>query len=365
MTGLIFVFDLDQTLIDSEDIFEELDADERKPVAEQRIWDIIQERLNMTLITKVLAPACALRDSGVGIDAICLLTNNSSREYVANIALYLKELMKSKGKFNTVQKTVYGNSEFPEASTVFDYIMVRHHGSRNRSENPPKSLKDIAFMATALGIPYRDTADLARRTFFFDDNISHRIREELTAFGYPTHYTVIQGPDFIGDINKGFIKGKPDFTDYQYIDQVFRRINRGEEPSPYATAHVTVVPMKRTIDRRNDESKINKLFMESGISRQELRSYLEKAGWDLETAERLLIADLDQARKATARLRLSLPPHLRGTTSVPAKTLHSIAESMKPVQGGRRKKTINNMKRLRKIHAKKLTRRRVPPSTGI
>ena len=94
MAGLIFAFDLDQTLIDSEGAFEELDADERKPVAEQKVWNIIHQRLNMTLITKVLVPACALRDSGVGIDAICLLTNNSSREYVANIALYLKELMK-------------------------------------------------------------------------------------------------------------------------------------------------------------------------------------------------------------------------------------------------------------------------------
>ena len=357
MAGLIFAFDLDQTLIDSEGAFEELDADERKPVSEQKVWNIIHQRLNMTLITKVLVPACALRDSGVGIDAICLLTNNSSREYVANIALYLKELMKSKGKFNTIQKSPYGNSEFPETSTVFDYIMVRQHGSRNRSGNPPKSLNDIAYMVTALGIPYRDMADLARRTFFFDDNTSHRIRQELTTYGYPTHYTVIQGPDSVGDINKGFIKGKPDFTDYKYTDQVFRRINRGEEPAPLATAHVTVVPMRRPVDRRNDDYKITALVMESGMTREQARSYLEKAGWNSNTATELAIADLDKTANATAKA--ALPPHLRGSTTVPARTLHTIAESMKPTSGGRRKKTINNMKRLRKMYARKLTRRRI------
>jgi hypothetical protein len=353
MAGLILAFDLDQTLIDSDGTFEELDADERKPVAEQRVWDIIHERLNMTLIKKVLVPAVTLRDSGTGIDAICLLTNNSSREYVANITLYLMNLLNSKGRFNTIQKTPYGNSHFPEAANVFDYVMVRQHGSRNRSANPPKSLKDIAYMATALGIPYRDTADLARRTFFFDDNTSHRIRQELSTFGYPTHYTLIQGPDSVGGVNKGFVKGKPDLSDYRYIDQVFRRILRGEDPVPVAPVHVTVV--KRTVDR-NEESKINRLFMESGVTKEQARSYLEKAGWDTETAEQLVIADMEKAKSAS--VAASLPPHLRGSTTVPAKTLHTIAESMKPTSGGRRKKTINNMKRLRTIYAKKLTRRR-------
>lgn len=351
MTGLILAFDLDQTLIDSDGTFEELDADERKPVAEQRVWDIIHERLNMTLITKVLVPAVTLRDSGTGIDGIFLLTNNSSREYVANITLYLMNLLNSKGRFNTIQKTPYGNSDFPEASNVFDYVMVRQHGSRNRSTNPPKTLKDIAYMATALGIPYRDNADLARRTFFFDDNTSHKIRQELSTFGYPTHYTIIQGPDSVGGVNKGFVKGKPDLSDYRYIDQVFRRILRGEEPAPLAAAHVTVV--KRT----NEESKINRLFMESGVTKEQARTYLEKAGWNTQTAEQLIIADIEKAKSAS--VTASLPPHLRGSTAVPARTLHTIAESMKPTSGGRRKKTINNIKRMRKIYARKLTRRRI------
>jgi hypothetical protein len=211
-------------------------------------------------------------------------------------------------------------------------------------------------MVTALGIPYKDTADLARRTFFFDDNTSHRIRQELSTFGYPTHYTLIQGPDSVGGVNKGFVKGKPDLSDYRFIDQVFRRINRGEDPVPVAPVHVTVVPMKRSVDRRNDESKINRLFMESGVTKEQARSYLEKTGWDIEAAEALVIADMEKAKNAS--VAASLPPHLRGRTMVPAKTLHTIAESMKPTSGGRRKKTINKMKRLRKIYARKLTRRR-------
>jgi hypothetical protein len=96
--------------------------------------------------------------------------------------------------------------------------------------------------------------------------------------------------------------------------------------------------------------------MESGVTKEQARSYLEKAGWDTETAEQLVIADMEKAKRAS--VAASLPPHLRGSTTVPAKTLHTIAESMKPTSGGRRKKTINNMKRLRTIYAKKLTRRR-------
>ena len=96
--------------------------------------------------------------------------------------------------------------------------------------------------------------------------------------------------------------------------------------------------------------------MESGVTKEQARSYLEKAGWDTETAERLVIADIEKAKSAS--VTASLPPHLRGRTMVPAKTLHTIAESMKPTSGGRRKNTINNIKRMRTIYARKLTRRR-------
>jgi len=235
MAGLIFVFDLDQTLIDSDGIFEE---------GQNSIYN----HLNMTLLRKALAPAAEFRDKGIAIDAICLLTNNSSREFVANVSSFLYELLQSKGRFSIIQGSPSGNSEFPEIDTIFDYIMVRQHASRNGSENPPKTLTDVAYMMNALNIPFRDVADLARRTYFFDDNPSHKIRQQLTTFGYPTHYTLIEGPDSVRGVNKGFIKGKPDLTDYKYIDQVFRRIQRGEDPVPVAPIHVTVVPMKRSID---------------------------------------------------------------------------------------------------------------------
>lgn len=330
MAGLIFVFDLDQTLIDSEGVFEELGENVKKPVGEQREYDILVDRLNVTLIQKVLGPAVMLRDKGIGIDAICLLTNNSSRDFVGDIANILKMIVQSKGKFNTIQKSPAGNSEFPEIDTIFDYIMVRQHSSRNGSENPPKSLTDIAYMMTALNIAYKDDADLAKRTFFFDDNTNHTIRSQLFSFGYPSHYTVIKGSG-----NRGFIKGLPDLSDYRYIDQVFRRITRGDDPVPVIT---------RTISESDKNITVRRFMMSSGLDEQTVRKYLINAGWDLHVAEYMAISNIKNARKATILLSRTL----RGRNN--PSTLIST--------GGRRKKTINHMKRLRRVYGKKLTRKR-------
>jgi len=220
--GAIFAFDLDQTIIDSTDIFTRLSGEYSRHINNNRIFDIIGEHINRNLLDKVIRPAVALR--GKGVDAILLLTNNSSREYVALVCEYLHREIGVMGKFPIVQDEPMGNSEFPEVDNVFDYVMVRQHKSRDQVDDPPKQLKDIKYMLDALKIPYKDIPDIARRTFFFDDRVQHDIRTEFNQYGI-NHYIQIMGPNTYRDgVNMGFIKGLPDLSDYRPVTRFFNAI---------------------------------------------------------------------------------------------------------------------------------------------
>jgi hypothetical protein len=228
MSGLILVFDLDQTLIDSTDMLQLLNEELKKPNSELDADRIITGKINMTLINTVLIPAVKLRDTGRGVDAIFMLTNNSDRDYIGLICLYLSRLVQSVGRFSNVKNGPMGNSQYPSINTVFDYVMVRQHPSREQVYNPPKSLSDVEYMMKALNLPDRGRADVAKRTFFFDDNENHTIRRQLDIYGYPGHYILIRGPDYVDNVNRGYIAGKPDLTDYSYIDYVLKSVGRGE-----------------------------------------------------------------------------------------------------------------------------------------
>jgi len=65
--GLVLVFDMDQTLIDSSTGF--------KNISDENLVAEIKSALNMDLINKVLKPAAEQRTRGK-VDAIVMLTNN-------------------------------------------------------------------------------------------------------------------------------------------------------------------------------------------------------------------------------------------------------------------------------------------------
>jgi hypothetical protein len=88
--GLIFVFDLDETI-----------ANTSKPLELNR--NILSILFNI------------VRFRGNGIDGIFLLTNNSDIDYIASIDAILLKLTGSKGKF-------FGDYDFPEREYFFDYI---------------------------------------------------------------------------------------------------------------------------------------------------------------------------------------------------------------------------------------------------
>jgi len=189
--GLVLVFDLDQTLIDSNGFSKEHST--------ENIWNRIAKYINMRIINEVFKPAIKLR-AEKKVDAIFLLSNNASKDYVIHVINYLSLRL--------------GVDE------PFDYVMIRQHSSRPQVVNPPKRLEDVKFMMdnAVVPIPYSDDT-LASRVYFFDDNTAHEIRKELE----PDHYIEIQGPDVDEkEQNMGFIAGKPDFSDYMEITHVMK-----------------------------------------------------------------------------------------------------------------------------------------------
>jgi hypothetical protein len=219
--------------------------------------------------------------------------------------------------------------------------MVRQHPSREVSSNPPKSLEDVKFMLEPLDVRYTDDADLARRTFFFDDNVSHVLAAELADQGYADHFIVMRGPDSEGGVNLGFKAGKPDLTDYMSIEIAFSNIRKGRVAVPAVdavalaaskaaaaakaasiratalAARTAAAARKPTPSAAVQRYMIHTIGSETGVNDANARSYLERAGWNTALASDLIIQNM---RK-----------------------------------GGRRKTVLN---RLRRIYGRKITRRR-------
>ena len=185
MTGLILVFDLDQTLIDSNSF------------AKIGNWNHIDKYLNMDLVNTILKPAVRLRENKAGVDAIFLLSNNGSSDYVLRV--------------------IYSLSFILGVDNLFDYVMIRTHSSRPRSENPPKRLSDVKYMLEHALTPIYYSDKVNQKIYIFDDYTKHQIRKELP----DDHYIEIRGPDVdIAGNNMGFITGKSDLSDYRKIKHV-------------------------------------------------------------------------------------------------------------------------------------------------
>ena len=221
--GLVLVFDLDQTLIDTNNdwsgIMDSLQDESLTNVQfKERINTKIVPLLNMTLIEKILRPASVLRRTGQ-VAAIFMLSNNTRIEFAANVSYAIQELLKSVSK--------YHDSKRGRHSYFFDYIMLRNHASRDGSANPPKSITDVETMLQKIGLPIRD---LEERTYFFDDRSDHDIRYDFKRGGLndKDHYIhILPGNgELEGDSIKhpGFSKGFPDPTDYSPVERVLAEV---------------------------------------------------------------------------------------------------------------------------------------------
>jgi len=260
-TGLILVFDLDQTIIDTHGCIPRtptgrvdvprfnamLDACEADPTGYADL--ILGQYVNQRLLNEVLAPAARIRDTGWGVSAILLFTNNASQRYVNIVCSYLARVTGSRGDFERIRAVedpsippIRGGAHF------FDYVMMRNNPERiSLGDVVNKTSIYVRYMLEKMVPPVRgihSPVTLARRTFFFDDSpVRHNIYWNLfapNALGedepsYTSHYMMIKGaPDapVSGYVQMG--NGElDDTTDYRAITTVLEEIQAGVAPNGF------------------------------------------------------------------------------------------------------------------------------------
>lgn len=229
-TGIVLVFDLDQTIIDSSAINFPISVYETVRTLNYRPF-----LLNERLMNTVIFPAAALRES-YKVSAILMLTNNSSADFIAGVSKHIfNDIIQ---KFNrvgipitTITKGMYGETEagkagkdltrLPAMDYFFDYIMTRtSEGRTGDSGNPVKRLEDVAFMLEKLG---KSTKDLESRVFMFDDKSDHVIAKQLNP---SNNYIVIKSKNKTSGLNVPFEVGLEEITDYNPIKGVLSGLSR-------------------------------------------------------------------------------------------------------------------------------------------
>jgi hypothetical protein len=233
--GLVLVFDLDQTIVDSSDhsLFDLPDTPENFRALKDRIRS--ESRLNRNIVT-ILKRAALLRPSGK-VSAICLLTNNSDTFFVSAVDAVLKDIISAEdpeGAIGRYRNPAYLKKD-PESITMrdnqgyfFDVIMTRNHSSRPRVKSPPKRFQDVATMMSYLDIPVT-----LNDVYFFDD-VMHDIDNELTSAGLISHSIIISPP---------FVRNQPDSTYYDIIRRVLTKL---EGPKASATPTSGPLTVKRS-----------------------------------------------------------------------------------------------------------------------
>jgi hypothetical protein len=205
--GLILVFDLDQTIIntDARGVFPGV-----YPMTEE-YKNLLKEQLNPRVLD-ILLRAAKLRR--IGVDAIFLLTNNSNPNYVANIDALLLELSNNSIGQYKKRKVPFVTEDIPGTDFFFDYIMTANHPYRR---DMIKSTHEIEYMMGYLGMSM-SVGDLFSRLYFFDDVANHEIRRELKYYSdgkYSNHYIFITPP---------FRPGYDDRSNYEPIESALTEL---------------------------------------------------------------------------------------------------------------------------------------------
>jgi hypothetical protein len=181
--GLILVFDLDQTIIDSSDPYLFNRPNTLDGIRELKFR--AKGLLNFRLVNDVIKRAARLRgkkDSSGNdlLSGIFLLTNNSSKIMVSSVDSVLFEEVKAnnpenpelaKGKYMSPYNTDPDTEGMPSQAYFFDSIMMREHKDRipgADSHSPVKNLEDVKKMLGFIGVAMSDE-EIQKNTFFFDD----------------------------------------------------------------------------------------------------------------------------------------------------------------------------------------------------
>jgi hypothetical protein len=178
--GLVLVFDLDQTIIDSSDpyLFDRPNTPEGIALLKVRA----KELLNTKLLNNVIKRAARLRGkkdaSGNDlVSGIFLLTNNSSKIMVSAVDSVLRDEVAimnpggSIGRYMTSENIDPDTEGMPRQDYFFDSILMREHRMRTpapQQQSPLKVLKDVSNMLGFIGVKLSDQ-ELRENVFFFDD----------------------------------------------------------------------------------------------------------------------------------------------------------------------------------------------------
>jgi len=237
MSGLILVFDLDQTIVGDWIYPEKYPQNAAGQAAYVRD---IRSNCNPAIMN-ILKRGAALR--GHGVDAICLLSNNDSPEFACIIDDYLLELTRSVGRYGDMLPYIRDGLVYsmPGKAYFFDHIMLRRDPSRmnvEKRKSPPglKRILDVENMMSQLNIKIKDKEDLMRRLYFFDDLDYHIMKKEFAVEfdgRYKDHYVHVVPPyNKMNPVNS-------DMTNYAPVNAVLSALENSKnapqmpkKPSP-------------------------------------------------------------------------------------------------------------------------------------
>ena len=234
--GLILAFDLDQTLIDTDSLHS------------NNAWNpgYLQKipcALNYKLIDSVIVPAVMLRKERL-VDAIFLLTNNGNPPFITACCKAIHDHVKTqignpeivKGKYEQIQRyaaVMTQPLDMLRDGYIFDNVMTLDHPHRNPYNKIIKSFDDIRTLIDGVNmvVDPKDIitgAKLMDRTYFFDDNAYHIIKQEMFRAGMGEHYLEVlpnkPGAHGFSLLNPGSCT--KELTDVTSYDAVIKQFNK-------------------------------------------------------------------------------------------------------------------------------------------
>jgi hypothetical protein len=178
--NLVLVFDLDDTLFSTE-FMNTWDLYRESPDLTQLYSDAKEAGVTMNAATiSLLINALNMKRQGSKkIDAILLLTNNASLEYVNFVEEVIRQIYNEVFPEDTLNK---GTPMFDlkYTSDRKDPLLLKRRKARHNARKNivlyVKTLEDVNYMLIQLG---KSTENSVARVYFFDDQSYHRLASQL------------------------------------------------------------------------------------------------------------------------------------------------------------------------------------------
>ena len=238
---IVLVFDMDQTLIDTNKDNNAAMSDHKK----------IPSLLNTRLLEEVISPAVRLRNQGRNI-AILVLTNNGDEGYIQAVMseinnrisdLHIRSNLQVRDNIKNFNQYLKEKEE--EARPVFDAFMTANTPGRD-AKRFVKDLEDVKLMLTNAGLRY-NPRQLELNTYMFDDRLDHEIKRQIP----PENYFYV-----VSKRGEGFTVDSGDATDYSVIKSRLESLKLSEDVGG-ATKKLGG-RRRRSLRRRNKKSKKTK-----------------------------------------------------------------------------------------------------------